>query len=425
MILVRNRRPRLSGNKFFAIVTLVFIAAGACTPRAKVLRPDSTPDEGPDTPVAIPEPESSDEIPEAEIQRIVLLLPFELNRSAGDHQSDADVKRAALALDFYQGFEIGLEKQTEEGHNFRLDVLDSRDDEQEVARLSGFDAVQDARLVVGPIFPKGISAFAASAGLEDKGVLQVSPLAATMPTEFNIPNLVSMTPPIMTHVRALAARIAEVYRTGDVVLLYRTDEAASQQFIPALKEELRRLDEDMSIGEVDGEEQLLEQLRTNANNLLVCGSTNRFRVVTIVDQLRQQVDDAGYRIKLFGHPNWARMPFSSGIGLERMQTEISSSYYIDAGSAAVREFEQRYRSEFGVEPTDFSYKGYDAGRFFGELLALHGESYGQHLLGSEFRGLHNAFEFQYDPRWGYVNAAIHFLEFRNGAFIRTKGAAGR
>lgn len=420
MILVRSHRPRLSGNKLMTFVLLSLIAFGACTPRAKVMVPRSTSGEEPDAPVVITDPEEPAEVAPASIaHQIALLLPFELNRLTGGRPTEADIKRAALALDFYQGFELGLEKVTAEGGNFRLEVLDSRDDELEVARLARSVAVREAHLVVGPIFPKSIKAFADNAGLNREGVLQVSPLAATMPSEFNLPNLVSITSPIMVHVRALAKRIEMTYRRGDVILLYRTDESSSQQFLPPLKEELRLLGAQIVVREVHSEEELLEHLRTEATNLVVCGSTNRFRVMTIADQLRRQMDTNGYQIRLFGHPNWAKLDFSTGAGLERLETEITSSFHIAKGSGPVREFEKRYLAEFGVAATEFAYKGYDAGCFFGELLLRHGDDYHRHLTNTLFEGLHNSFDFQYNPQWGYVNEAIHFLVFRQGEFSRT------
>src|SRR5690606_25556660 len=97
-------RPLLSGNKFYAIVLLISVAAASCTPRAKVLRPGSVQADEAEAPVVIDDREKPEDAPVAEAQQIALLLPFQLNRSAGNNPTEADIKRAALALDFYQGF---------------------------------------------------------------------------------------------------------------------------------------------------------------------------------------------------------------------------------------------------------------------------------------------------------------------------------
>src|SRR5690606_32725800 len=106
-------------------------------------------------------------------------------------------------------------------------------------------------------------AFGQTAGLTKKGVIQISPLAAAMPSEFNLSNLLSVTSPLITHVKAIAQDLDRQLREGDAVILYRTDESSSQQFLPALKTELRLLKSDRLIYEVENEEQLGERLLLN------------------------------------------------------------------------------------------------------------------------------------------------------------------
>lgn len=419
MISVQNRLLPLNGNNFRSsgIIFLFFaLVVASCTPRARVLDPKAE--------AGSPEVEEKikEEVAEVHekvfVPQIAMLLPFELNRSTSVQPSQADVERAALALDFYQGFQLGLAVHADAGSHFKLTVLDSRDNENEVALLAQSEAVQDAALVVGPIYPKEITAFGKSAGLSKKDVLQISPLAASMPTEFNLSNLVSITSPIITHVEALAKQILEGYRSGDVVILYNTEENSSQQFLPALRVELQKLSRNITIHEVAEQETLLERLRHSGNNLIVCGSTNRFRLTGILNELKTAQDEHGFRIKLYGHPNWARMIFGDDSNLENFQPIITSSYYIDQGSRAVRDFEERYRDEFHVAATEFAYKGYDAGYYFGGLLSKYGADYKKYLTETSYDGLHNSFGFEYNPTWGYVNTAILFLTYRDGRFVR-------
>src|SRR5690606_34634666 len=131
---------------------------------------------------------------------IALLLPFELDKANQHAPSAADIKRSALALDFYQGFKAGLDALSAEGANFKLNVMDTRDDTGENARIAKLDEVQDAALVVGPVYPKEIQVFGFNAKLEH--ALQISPLAASMPSEFNLSNLVTITAPLPVHVRS-------------------------------------------------------------------------------------------------------------------------------------------------------------------------------------------------------------------------------
>jgi hypothetical protein len=419
MTLAQNLRQLLSGNKIFQFLGLLFLALYivSCTPRARVI--DSKPQET--------QPKSTDEEPKDKVEvevsksihNIVLMLPFQLNRSTGNNPTNSDVSRSELALDFYQGFEIGLEKAAGLKSNFKVTVLDSRDNENEVMRLSTSSAVKDAQLIVGPVYPKEIKAFSNTGISEPSKVLRISPLAATMPSEFNLSNLVSITSPIITHVNALAQRLVKLYRKGDVILLYESDDAASRQFLPVLQSEIQLINKDILVYTVDSEEKLLERARLDGNNFVVIGSTNKYRLATLFTQLQQLQEMSGHRVQLFGHPNWAKMNFSNHAAvLESLQTEISSSYYVDPRLTAVRDFNEQYKEEFNIAPSEYAYKGYDTGYYFGLLLAKYAENYGKNLIEERFKGLHNDFEFEFHPQWGFVNVSIHFLKFNNGHFVR-------
>lgn len=430
MILVPNRQRPSNGNSCNVMAPkprgsqlwfkawwgiLVLFSVVSCIPRGGVVQPSSEPaprvEE--ETPEEVVEEESIAPI----VHEVALLLPFQLNNS-GAAPSSSDVQRAALALDFYQGFKLGLERRTSEGAHFKLNVLDSRDSEDEVRLLARSEGVSEAALVVGPIFPREIEAFAAAAGLKERAVLQISPLAATMPSEFNLPNLVSITSPILTHVRAMAHEVVKHYKPGDAVFLYETAEASSEQFLSPLKAMILQLNRNVAVYEVSTVERLQELIRFPGNNLIVSGSTNRFQIISLLAHMRQFRDETGHQFQLFGHPNWAKISFSAQDALEEFNTQITSTYFIDQRQTEVRDFQAWYKSEYEVEPTEFSYKGYDAAMYFGRLLDQYGADYKDYLVETPYEGLHNTFEFQFHSQWGYVNQSVHFLRFRNGQFVR-------
>jgi len=208
MTSVQNHQQQLSGNKtfvskrnlFFAL--LLALGVSSCTPKVGVLR---SPDPNLSAATTSPSKENTGNTHvekvvkknKFELRNIALLLPFQLNQITPSTIGEKDVKRSALALDFYQGFELGLEELTQKGAGFNLDVLDTRDNAKFVTTLATSENLNQASLVVGPVFPQEIKAFGAS--FPDKDVLQINPLAAAMPTEFNLSNLVSVTPPIKAH----------------------------------------------------------------------------------------------------------------------------------------------------------------------------------------------------------------------------------
>lgn len=417
MTSVRNLRLRLNGNKWVGCSIAIILLIAGCTPKVRVLRGpgDKTTPTTEESKEAEKRAEIESEEAKVDKNHIALLLPFELDKANPHAPSTADIKRSALALDFYQGFKLGLDALVEkEGSHFKVNVLDTRDDVSENARVAKLEEVQQAALVVGPVFPKEIQVFGFNADL--KNALQISPLAASMPSEFNIPNLVTITPPITAHVNGLAKHIARQYRTGDVVVLYQTQDAASKQFLSPLKAAILRADKSINVEEVSDEEGLDRTVRLSGKNLVVLGTTNAYQLSPILAQLTKLQEELSYDIRLFGHPNWAKLDFQGGGGLAGLRTYITTSYYIDQSDPRVRTFDQHYRKTYGVAPTEFAYKGYDAAFYFGGLLAKYGADYKKHVADNRYNGLHNAFEFEYNPAWGYVNNAVSILQYRAGSF---------
>ncbi|SEL06693.1 ABC transporter substrate-binding protein [Parapedobacter koreensis] len=415
MISVQNLRLQLNGSKYLIGIAIALFVMG-CTPKVRVLRGSGS-SEPPKAETPAEKDKAEETAAEAEkvdVKNIALLLPFELDKANLHAPSAEDIKRSALALDFYQGFKLGLDELAAQGVNFKVNVLDTRDDAGENARIAKLEEVQNAALIVGPVYPKEIQVFGFNAALSD--ALQISPLAASMPSEFNLPNLVTITAPITAHVRALAAHIARQYQTGDVILLYNTQDAASRQFLSPLKVEIQRVKKNAKVVEVQDEESLESSIHLSGKNLVVLGTANKYQISPVLAHLHKLQDELSYRINLFGHPNWSKLAFEENDGLQAFQTAITTSYYINAQEPDVRKFDQLYRQEFGIVPTEFAYKGYDAARYFGGLLAKYGAGYKEHIVQEEYAGLHNAFKFEYNPSWGYVNNAIAILQYRGGNF---------
>lgn len=422
MISVQNHRQRSNGSNHLRgqsgvfLVLLFFFFAG-CKPRVVVLDPSTPPKE------VVSEAKTEEATPVEvvrDFQSIALVLPFQLDRVRPNAVSVTDLRRSELALDFYQGFELAMQQLSEAGNHFDLHVFDSRDDERYAAGLAKDQQMRDAALVIGPVFPKEITAFSQNTNLDPSKVLQVSPLAATRPSEFNISNLVTITAPITTHIQALAMRINAMYKREDVIIFYTTNDASSRQFLPLLKQELLLLNSNILIQEVGTEVRLHEVARAAGNNIVVCGSDNPYQLAAIFTQLAHLKQDLDHRVKLFGHPTWSKLELPSDFVLGALDAEISSSYFIDKRSAEVRRFEASYQRAYGIAATEFAYKGYDTATYFGLLMQKYGDDYASAILKTQMDGLHNRFDFEFHSDWGYVNSSILFLQFNNGQFLLKK-----
>jgi len=348
---------------------------------------------------------------EAKVNSVVLLLPFGLEKINGQ-PTRSDVKRVEVPLDFYQGFEIAMKNLAERGHDFKLTVLDSRDNAVENARLAISPEVQSADLIIGPIFPKEIPAFSRAGKLTYS--LQVSPLAASKPSQFNIPNLVSLVAPIDLHSQGLAAYLKKEMKSEDNIILINKQDDDSFSFLNPLKKSLT--EKNIYFSEIEDVEQIVTKVNASGKNLVILGSTNKFTVNAILNRLVEIQNELGLKMELFGHPNWAKLSFDN-FNLEALKAKVTTSYYVNSNKSNVRDFERKYKEEFNIEPSEYAYKGFDTGYFFGYLLGKYGADYPKYLTSEEYNGLQTNYKFEKSPQWGYVNTYIRILQFDGYKYV--------
>jgi ABC-type branched-subunit amino acid transport system substrate-binding protein len=412
MTSVPNLLQRLSGNKILLGLLVGASLLGACKPRVQILKPAEV--EKPTSPQEDSKKEANESAKKREFN-VALLLPFQLDHIAPQALGVEDVQRSALALDFYQGFQMGLETIISAQSLFQVHVLDSRDDAQFVRQLAQSPEIQSAQLIVGPIYPKEILAFGQATAA--RRPLFVSPLAASLPSEFNFPNLVTITAPITVHARSLAKRISQQFRSGDQVVLFNSKDASSRQFLPQVRAAIQQFNADIPVIEVDDEQTLIERSRRLGKNLVVVGTSNAYELTPLFATFLQMKNQEGFDVRVFGHPNWAKLSFDASQQLELFQTSITSSYTLSGNQSETRQFLQQYQQKFKIPASEYAVKGYDAGRYFGRLMEKYGADFAAHLVKEPFQGIHNTFIWEQHSRWGFVNQSAPVVMYRNGAFV--------
>lgn len=411
MILVPNHLQQLSGNRFLLFLSML-IFLSACSRKIKTPKPpDST------VPVDVAKPKE-DDLPKKPVEySIALLLPFELNKINLKTAVKKDLSGSDLAIDFYQGMKLALDSLSQSGPNFRLNVFDTQNQETKVVNLALANSVKSNDLIVGPIYPEEAKTFADFADLKD--ILQVFPLAASMPQGYKNLRMVMVNNTLEQHGRKIAEFITKNYKPEQVnIVLLNTQKANDARFSAYLKR---------FIGELGaGRFRIIE--RPNAigidkymdplkNNLVLVSSSDRLFIVPTIDRL-YKLKNNKYRIELFGHPNWMKANYLIQNKLQSLNTRITSSFYVNYKLENVKSFVSRYRREFGTEPSEYSFKGFDVGYYFGGLLVKYGKSYPRHLTESVYTGLHNNFRFSKEPDQVIKNIELMLLGYRNFELIR-------
>src|SRR5690606_3935401 len=191
---------------------------------------------------------------------------------------------------------------------------------------------------------------------------------------FNLSNLVSLTPPIRMHMLAIADLVATNYQEDDVVLIFDGRDNDHRQFIAGFEQELKEKNPLIKIVHAATEAEVSRSMPDLGTAFVVSGTTEKEKLRTLISILNREIED-GSSIKLFGHPLWERFDFKPYDNFYRMEPTITAESHLKVWNSAVQNFQRSYKSNFKVEPSDFAYKGYDAGRYFVTLINKYGADY--------------------------------------------------
>ncbi len=401
MILVQNHLLQLSGSKnIFLILMGLFLAA--CSPKIQPVK-------------TVPGPVEKKEDVEKVAKKfteanISLLIPFNLQDYKTQPKTKDEVEKHSLAIDFYQGFKLGIDSAAALGLNFKLKVFDSQDDNVHLTRLINSNQLAGSDLLVGPVFPKGVKMIS-NYSIANK-IPVVSPLAASQPSEFGNPNLISVVNNIHLHAARIGDYISKKYTaTEAVVVLINTKSPADEVFAQPLREYfLHQKQNNLPFVEFASVFTMETKVAKQKKYVVLLSSSDQKFVAATLNKL-SKMKGAGYNIDLFGHPDWVKQNYAVD-KLQALNTIVTSSYHVDYKKHAVIDFVKRYRKAYNFEPGEFAFKGFDIGFYFGKQFAAHGRKYLNYLSKEKYNGLHNTFTFQHDEQFGFVNTSLTLLQYR-------------
>ncbi|PWS26722.1 amino acid ABC transporter substrate-binding protein [Pedobacter yonginense] len=399
---------RFKNTAWFFVLAILVLAA--CSPKVRTVKREE------EKPIEKEKPAEKKPIKRFSQANISLLIPFKLNEINLKTATKAEVEKYAMPIDFYQGFKLGLDSVAASGLNFKLNVFDTQDDNAHIASLYSNDRFRKSNLIVGPVFPEGVKYISNYSKLNNAVV--VSPLAASHPSEFDNPNLVSVVNNIDLHGKKIATYIAKNYSpTNTIIVLINPKKTEDEQFAAPIRNYFSNQSSTKFVVQEYASAFTFEtKMIKGKQYLVIVTSSDRAFVSPTIDKLYKlkNLPTGGYNINLFGHPNWVKQNYPTD-KLQGMNTIISSSFKVDYRTPAVVSFIKKYRAKYGFEPGEFAFKGFDVGYYFGKLLSNYGEDYLNYITKEKYKGLQNSFSFIHDEKLGYINTSLMLLRYKNFA----------
>ena len=403
MTLAQNHLQQLSGNKYWILVlTVLFLSA--CSPKIKPVA------KKPEAPTEVTKPERP--APKFEQANISLLAPFRLNEIKLKTATKAEVEKAAMAIDFYQGFKLGVDSAAASGQNFKLKVFDTQDNNTQIADLIDNGGLLGSNLIVGPVFPDGLKYISNYSISRDIPV--VNPLSAAHPDEFSNPNLISVVNNVDLHAEKIGSYITKNYNPATtVVVLINPKSSTDEVMAKPLRSYFTVKGKAFTFQEYASVFSMEPKVIKGRQYVIIVSSSDRKFVVPTLDKL-VKMKKTGLNATLFGHPDWIKQNYNTD-QLQAFNTIISSSYKVDYTRTDVNNFIRKYRALFNFEPGEYSFKGFDVGYYFGRLLSTYGANYRKYITKERYKGLHNSFRFEYNDKLGYINTSLMLLRYKNFA----------
>jgi len=299
------------------------------------------------------------------------------------------------------------------GLDFRLKVLDTKDNAVQISNLIKGGQLNGSDLIVGPVFPDGIK-FITNYSIANH-LPVISPLAASHPDEFNNPNLISVVNNIELHAQKIGDYIRRAYNSQNTIVVLinpkkSTDEVMAvplRKYFQEGKGIAYKFQEYSSVYTME------TKLLADKQYVVLMSTADRQFVVATLDKLAK-MKTKGLQVSLFGHPNWIKQNYNTA-KLQLLNTRITSSYYINYKSSEVIRFVKAYRKLNSFEPGEYAFKGFDIGLYFGTVFSRYGYNYLKYLPAEKYTGLHNSFSFIKEERLGYINTSLTLLEYKNYA----------
>ena len=310
-------------------------------------------------------------------------------------------KPAQNYLDFYRGFLIGLDSVRMAGHSVNLNLYNTAHDHNRISDIVASGALNNANLVVGPIYEDELIPVAAA--LQGKGTPIVSPLANL--TQITSSSVFQMSPSPATKLDKVrnmfdGSKRVVIISTDNVdkefdaevrSMLKDTSYVVEHKYIyehpsiiekrekerEKMREKLREegiADSLMMIDDTPSPSDMSPLLRGEEPSVVVITADNEIEV----DRILAAIASANIALTarsqkvvpfvVYGNNRWNRYRNIDRAILFTNNVMMLSTYHARRSEPIIRNFDKRFVEEFGGLPSLYAYRGYDAAVVFVKSL---------------------------------------------------------
>jgi LysM repeat protein/ABC-type branched-subunit amino acid transport system substrate-binding protein len=328
---------------------------------------------------------------------------------------------------FYEGFLLALDSMKKTGVKIEVDLFDNQAKQTVVDNQLRDNELANSNLIIGPVdikHQRNISNFSFK-----NQIPLVSPFAAENEHINNNPFYFQINPTKDYVLKKTADYISETYYNKNVIVMVppNQEQIKSGDVSEYIKERIKALKSKYGEGNVQFSKisitdagnksywHIKDVLKKDAENIVFLVPTNsRTDKEIIISKAINSlyVLSENYQITLIGMNDYPNYKSINTEYFHKLNLHFITPNHIDYKDAEVNCFLKKYRENFNTEPNQFSYRGYDIGKYFIEAYKSGGKNYTNKISSFEAKTLQTSLKFKRVKDFsGFVNHSLFVVNY--------------
>jgi hypothetical protein len=297
-----------------------------------------------------------------EIFQIALILPFNVGLISAN-----DKKVGDIMFEYYQGFLTSVNMMETSGLNLKLHVFDSRSDSIALTRILRTKKLKEMDVIIGPI--------------TDNHMCMVSEFGK----KNNIPVFSPFTPVDdvsdtnnlfynfnISHKNKAVELVKYIkkHHKDDKLFIVRDGKKYDKEFVPTLLSELSRNKMTFTIVPF-GNTYAWSNTLSALGNLVYVPSLEK----NVVSVTMGNIYGTRKSVTVLGEYKWIEFQNNDFSFWNELNVHLLTNSYIDYLDSSTFEFRDAYRLSFKKDPTDYSFTGFNQGKFICDALMAFGDKF--------------------------------------------------
>lgn len=372
-----------------------------------------------------------EEMVKKESYNMTLLLPFMLDKNDAVEAARKPTEQkkvyplTEMSTHFYQGVKLALDTAKTAGISINLNVFDTKKDTAALKKILWKEELKTSDVIIGPLYEQTYSQTADFA--KRNKIQMVCPVDQSNKSLFNNPYVTKLKVSLPTQAEYLGEYLAKNYNNENVIIITAKSkkdiylaEAVTNKYNELIKGKSNNYKAQatpfkfVSYKDMSG---IKSKLTADKKNILVFPTTDIGMAASFFTQLNVEMNKPGmhnHEVVIFGLENYLSKDFDN-INIDhkvKYNLHVTSSEFTDYDSDAVKNFIVKYRAQYGTEPNEFAFMGYDAALYHAMGLQAFGTGFATNYSLLQIPMLQTHFKLKRtDENSGFENHKVFILSY--------------